>query len=55
MKKLIPTLALLVALSVPVLAGDIPGSGLTAPPPPPPPAPTVGVTIINLLLSLIRL
>lgn len=58
MRKLICALALLAVMSVPALAGDIPGSG-KQPPPPPPPAPTsttadTSTSLLLLLVTLIR-
>jgi len=51
MKRLAMAAALVVALSIPTLAGEVPTMGVVTPQPPPPPsiATTVLLTIISLV------
>ena len=51
MKRLAMAAALVVALSIPTLAGEVPTMGVVTPQPPPPPsiATTVLLTIISLI------
>lgn len=55
MKELAMAAALVVALSVPTLAGEVPTGGKSEPPPPPPTTQSsITTTVILMIVSLTR-